>query len=109
MRKKIIDYVISMTPRYWLMNETFNKEWDSKINYLIDNYKFTKINNGYTAVIGGAEIWVENHPYASFTLDTKLGKVRPSRSTIAKAGRIYRKYLNEQKKVEIKIAIEQLS
>jgi len=105
MEKKIIDYLKSVLPSYWLMNEKFNKEWDTRVNYLLDNYKFTK-TDGYRGTIDGVDIWVENHPYSSFTLDTKLGRYRPSRSTVAKAYRIYNRFLNEQKKIEIKKSIQ---
>lgn len=77
-------------PHYWIMNKPFNDKWDKKLNLLMNEYNFEYIS-GYTARLGGYEIWVENHPYSSFTLYPKA-YYRPSRLTIQKA---MKKYQND--------------
>lgn len=74
-----------LRPSYWLMNHPYNGDWDKKLNYLLDNCTFTDTDR-YTAKLSGVEIWIENHPYASFREYLCLVKqVRPSRLTIHKA------------------------
>lgn len=70
------------------MNHPVDMRWDKKLNELLDNNKFVK-RDKYTVELGDTNLWVSNHPYASFTLyDRKrgtVGEVRPKRMTIYKA------------------------
>jgi len=77
-------------PSYWLMNDKYSKGWDKELNSLLRCYTFKNITS-YSAYLGSTKIWIENHPYASFT-KYKLGQyhpdesnVRPSRRTLKKA------------------------
>src|SRR5688572_20466057 len=58
--------------------------WDKKLNQLMACRNFEKVDN-FTAKIGGHTVWIENHPYASFTPQDFGIHVRPSRSTILAA------------------------
>jgi hypothetical protein len=72
------------TPSCWLQNHPFCPEWDVELNRLMRTERFVNADK-YTAEIGGHEVWVANHPYASFTL--RRHEVRPSRATILRAKR----------------------
>jgi hypothetical protein len=81
----LIQIWVLINPSFWLMNYQYSKDWDSTLNHLMDNHNFI-IKDKYTAVLGGKNIWIANHPYASFTeYDYINDKVRPSRKTIFKA------------------------
>jgi hypothetical protein len=71
---------VLFTPSCWIQNESYNAVWDFKLNALMKSHRFTNWD-GYTARIGEIEVWVANHPYASFS----YGGSRPSRATILKA------------------------
>jgi len=83
--RKFLDFLISLTPKYWLMSYGYDEIWDKKLNCLLDKYNFTR-HTQYTAFLGKCEVWVANHPYASFT-PPYLDSVRPSRLTIIRAQR----------------------
>jgi hypothetical protein len=50
------------------------------IAFLSSGGKFTEIGT-FEAKLGERTVWIENHPYASFTIHVPW-RVRPSRSTI---------------------------
>jgi hypothetical protein len=79
-------------PQYWLMNYEYNKEVDKIINDLLDKYELTgPYKNGYICMLGNAEIWVSNIPYAFGRLySTELGNYRPSRLTIQRLLKRYK-------------------
>lgn len=68
---------------------SYNKEWDEKLNYLLNNYEL-EYKDRYEIKINGVDIWVENFPYAygkpgiRYNLD-----VMPSKKTIFK---LYKKH-----------------
>lgn len=72
------------TPSCWLQNYPYSPEWDKELNRLMASQRFENVDK-YTATLGRHEVWISNHPYASFTL-RNLG-VRPKRSTILRAQR----------------------
>ena len=81
----IINVKLFFNSKYWIMNNVYCKEWDGELNQLMELHNFTNINH-YWATLGNTEIWVANHPYASFTKYIRgYGDVRPSRLTIYKA------------------------
>jgi|GEM_PF-2800259 hypothetical protein len=77
-------------PSFWLMLIPFNKQWDDKLNELLNNHKFTNIDH-HNADLGNARIWIENYPYCCFWLRKGIQRYRPSRLTILRA----KKILNE--------------
>jgi len=85
-------------PNYWMMNEPFNKDWDHKLNLLMDKFEpvFADVNplDGliHTVSFGGIVVWIENYPYAYATPDY-YSRIRPSRLTIQ---RLYR-MINQEK------------
>jgi hypothetical protein len=85
-------------PNYWIMNEPFNKDWDDKLNLLMDKFEpvFGNVNelDGeiHTISFGGINVWVSNYPYAYATPDY-YSNIRPSRLTIQ---RLYR-MINQEK------------
>jgi hypothetical protein len=81
---KIIGYLkILFSPRYWIMNEEYNKALDEHLNKLMDEHDFVDIDK-HSAKIGGVIFWVANHPYASFTYYLST-RGRPSRLTLMRA------------------------
>lgn len=83
----IIAYLgVICTPSCWIQNERFSREWDTELTWLLDHgFRFYDATT-YYALIGPYNVWIGNHPYASFTID----KWRPSRRTVLRAGRILR-------------------
>ena len=70
-----------LTPQCWIQNYEYNPIWDTKLRSLIKEHTF-KLKSNYTATLGGHEIWIGNHPYASFTPYSPQMGIRPSRRTI---------------------------
>lgn len=86
MLKKILNFIISLKfilkPQYWIMNYNYSKEWDIELNRLLELHTFRLISS-YRATLGDTEIWIANHPYASFVIHGNVRPiVRPSRLTI---------------------------
>lgn len=89
MKNWILSLQFIFKPAYWIMNYPYSKYHDEALNYLLDRYDFTEINN-YTALLGEHEIWIENHPYASMVIENFPcfeNRSRPSRLTIHRAAR----------------------
>jgi hypothetical protein len=95
-------------PKYWLMNYEYNKEVDKIINDLLDKHELTfktvpyvPYTSDFICMLGNAEIWVGNIPYAFGTLhETELENYRPSRLTIQRLLKRY-KQLKKQNMNEI--------
>jgi len=84
---------IIFSPRYWVQNYEYSPSWDLEINLLMRKHKFSNRGN-CTAMLGPVTVWIENHPYASFTECVTQGGYfistlpgRPSRLTILRARR----------------------
>lgn len=88
-KRKLTDILIHIwviiNPQYWFMNNSYNSKWNEELTGLMENYDF-KDYDRYSAKLGNTEIWIANHPYASFTeYWTSERRGRPSRFTIFKA------------------------
>ncbi len=77
---------VLLTPNCWLQLQDYSPVWDAQLRHLLDSgVKFGDVSHtGCSAKIGKYEVWIENHPYASFTPYQGL-KFRPSRATILRA------------------------
>jgi hypothetical protein len=82
---------IFFNPKYSAMNYKYSKEWDLRLNQLMNEHSFTGISD-YSAYLGDTELWISNHPYASFVemgrsffLTFDDNRVRASKLTIYKA------------------------
>lgn len=75
---------VLFTPSCWIQNYQYNDAWDKKLNALMKNNNFIR-TSFETATIGDTRVWIENHPYASFSPDSCGIHIRPSRATILKA------------------------
>lgn len=73
-------------PNYWLQNYSLCPLWDAELNRLLDSGQiFSPSGSGdYSVNLGDYDVWVANHPYASFT----VGNCRPRRLTIVRAARV---------------------
>jgi len=75
---------------YSTMNYKYSKEWDLRLNQLMNEHSFTRISD-HSAYLGDTELWISNHPYASFVemgetfLIRDDQRVRASKLTIYKA------------------------
>lgn len=78
------DYLqVLLTPTCWMQNYPLSKEWDQELTWLLDNRcHFTPVGQ-YRAQLGNYEVWISNHPYASFT----FMELRPRRTTLLRAHR----------------------
>jgi len=96
-------------PRYWILNNPYNKKLDKYVNELLDKYEFTDISE-YTAQLGPVKMWIANEPYAGmlpYSLDSI--KARPSRLTIEKGYKKLRMaYLSAQEMDPVEILINKL-
>lgn len=79
-------------PSYWIMNHQYSERWDCRLNELMEKHDFVLDRPNpisgviLTAFLGDVEVWVANHPYASFRQYDLFGRHgRPSRDTIEKA------------------------
>lgn len=70
-------------PSWWHQNYPYSKAWSDRLNELMDEHEFESIGSS-TAKLGGVEIWVANHPYASFYVYHGI-RVLPDRSTRKRA------------------------
>lgn len=80
-------------PDYWIMTNEYSATWDAHLNALMHTYDFIPVPDGYTAKLGNYEIWIENHPYGSFSNYRlyKKNDIRPSKMTIYKAMKKFQK------------------
>ena len=78
---------VLFTPGCWIQNTAYSPLWDAQLRALLDSgEKFVVADSsGYTASIGDYVVWIENHPYASFTPYSGNSNRRPSRATILRA------------------------
>jgi hypothetical protein len=84
--RKFWDFLISISPRYWLMLYPYSAEWDRILNRLMDTEEFYDVGR-FTACIGKYQVWIENYPYGAFTPHSIDLEVRPSRMTIIRTNR----------------------
>lgn len=100
MKNFILNLQFIFKPAYWLMIERYSKSMDDFMNGLFDNYTFTDFSE-YTASLNGIKIWVSSRPYRCMMPDeivnTELN-CRPSRLTIQKGIRKYKKELKAENK-----------
>lgn len=75
---------VLLTPSCWPQFHSYSDAWDKRLRQLLETESFTDIKM-HTAKIGGHEVWIANHPYASFSLH-QHPQVRPSRAVILRAG-----------------------
>jgi len=84
------------TPKCWDRLYPYNKDWDDKLNSLLDSGE--KINIGlYTSNIGNITIWTSNYPYCFGRLygPIEFG-ILPSRKTVFRLyDRILKEIINE--------------
>ena len=85
-KKSFRHYLSVLNPKCWIRNHSTNFDWDTRLNELLDaGLPFTCISER-TAKIWGYEVWIQNHPYASFKLkSTGADDIGVSRSTAARA------------------------
>jgi len=81
MKEFILSLQFLFKPSYWIMNNSYDSACDQIMIRLLDNYEFTRITR-HTAFLGGHEIWIANHPYASMLPCAITQNARPSRLTI---------------------------
>ena len=108
MQKITFNLWVVVHPRYWVMNTSYDKEWDIKVNQYIDKgfdlvdshydvfpnkEKFN--NNTYVIRVYDSCIWIQNYPYAYCVpvVDSVSYNIRPSRQTI----RRFRRYIKNHK------------
>ena len=88
---------VILTPACWFQysGTRYSKQWDSLLRSFLRVGKFVR-RSRYHAEICEFDVWVGNHPYASFTIPDPVGspdrwgaieEVRPSRRTILLAGK----------------------
>jgi hypothetical protein len=97
---QILDFIIAyMLPGYWYQQNPYNKQWDIVLNKLLNKHDFSGFRD-HTAMLGNIEVWISNHPYASFSPYKYNVDYRPSRLTIRKA---YKKYIKQKKAHDMEV------
>lgn len=76
---------VLITPACWAQVHPFMEAWDKKLSSMLDLGMPIHPIDRFTAKIGDFTVWIENHPYASFTIQGSHVEVRPRRSTILRA------------------------
>ncbi len=86
---------IVLNPACWLQDGPYSAAWDAECRRMLAEKTPITVKDGYEAKWGPYHIWIENHPYASFTLyrsddgdgiEKHLKALRPSRAVILRAG-----------------------
>ena len=92
-REKLRDWWrVLRTPLTWIRHYPYSAEWDALLRQLMEENSFEECGP-YTAKLGNVEMWVANHPYASFHTYpySRVACVMPRRITVLKAGDKYRR------------------
>ena len=82
---------VLFTPGCWLQQNFYSAEWDAELRQHIQSNRPFLLICEYTAKIGGRDVWISNHPYASFSLMITKGNYyrltgfRPKRITMLEA------------------------
>jgi len=81
--KKLKRWLAQFHPRFWIMNNPYNKEYDKKLNEMLDKYELEDVGR-YTGKLGNKTLWLSNYPYSYGTLyeESLYGGMRASRMTI---------------------------
>lgn len=75
-------FFVLFHPSYWYQTYPYSKEWDDYCKHsLYYGVNFKDITT-HKAKFGDKVVWIENHPYASFTIGESPFRIRPSRYTI---------------------------
>ena len=78
----ILKIRVLFMPSCWIQPYPYSETYDQWLKKVLKTHKF-KVENQYEATIDGETVWIENHPYASFTKPHGfVNRVRPARSTI---------------------------
>jgi len=87
MNKLFLTIYFIINPKWWIMVNKYDKDWDKKINELLDKHKFEapEYDNGLSYKLGNHHIWLGSYPF-SYGLQNRAYHVgdRPSRYTIWK-------------------------
>ncbi len=79
--RRLINWVRSFHPRYWIRNYATSQGLADEINRLLDSgVEFTEIGV-HRANLGHLNLWIQNHPYASFERHGCM----PDRRTVIRA------------------------
>ena len=74
---------ILFTPSIWIRNGKTSFFWDAQLKEAMKKHKFV-LKDGYAiASLGELDIWIANHPHASFT--PAFADLFPKRSTVLEA------------------------
>jgi hypothetical protein len=73
---------VTVNPRYWLRNYRTSRVWDREVRRLIATSAPVTRKSPHTAQFGPHDVWIANHPYASFTLYGVAPEVMPTRRTV---------------------------
>lgn len=68
-------------PRYWVMNDSYDKHLDRVLNTLMDRHPVI-VEDRFYARFGKVRVWIANYPYASGTIGGRYSTKRASRLTI---------------------------
>src|SRR5690625_4096875 len=80
MKKLLKNIKYLFKPKFWVMSHPYSREWDIKLNELLDKENNVRVINECWADVGGMKVWICSYPYGFGT--PKQLEVRPSRATI---------------------------
>jgi len=84
LQKRIIDYIwVLFNPKYWIRLYPYNSQIDKMLLRKMQFYPFVK-ENKYTVKLDNINLWIANHPYASFTVQIGETEYSPARRTVHK-------------------------
>lgn len=81
--KNFLLFLRTLNPSMWVMIHAYSAEYDAALLALMEKHRFRDLRS-HTVMLGEHELWIANHPYASFKPYVGWNgiNVRPSRKTI---------------------------
>ena len=80
MKKLLKNIKYLFKPKFWRMEYPYSRQWDDKLNEMLDKENNVRVINEFRADVGGIKVWIGNYPYAYG--NPELVDIRPSRATI---------------------------
>lgn len=80
MRKLLRSLKYLFKPNFWVMVEPYSRQWDIKLNEMLDKENSVRVVSEFWVDVGGIKVWIGNYPYGYG--NPELIGVRPSRATI---------------------------
>ena len=96
MKKLIKNVKYIFKPKFWVMLYPYSRQWDIKLNEMLDKENNVRVINEFWGDVGGIKVWISNYPYGYG--DPKTLNIRPSRATIERLHKAVEKSVLEEER-----------